>query len=524
VRSSAADSLRRWCWGDTRWPTRSAVVCFASRRGALAATAFALAGAGVADTPSAYATVLPPVQITYAGSMSIEVFPTVGKPSHQLRTLTWRATSSSAGSDGALALDFSSVSGSSSLEGNGNCYDSTATLSLAAAKNPVASGWRLDETSDYPRPGWKYIAIGAPELVPVLEDRNGRCGSLQSEELPQTNEMLLKQETFTPAQLKEYEAILDPLEFSPGKPATRTRTFSFDGVSHCTCLPAATHVKESMTLTVSATSPAGQNNIETKPAPGSAGGTPKGTPPQRKVSEARRKRLKEQAHEDLGPALERAWAMHGLALAPALNSGLAFSTVLSELGQTGLLKDGDDATTRVIDDYRIINDPPDHRFHRLAKPRTPSRPALPSCAAVPSAERSVCTSLREAETAMLTASARADAITEALLTTIDRDSAAIRAHDYPAAQRQYAHFESLHGELHRILRARGSAGARVAGILRSKGIGGVLTSAQSAAAISAVEAKLSRARVPAAKLGALAGGALGARETDALERLASASG
>lgn len=483
-----------------------------------------LAGATLTQTAVASAVRLPPVQITYSGKMSIEVFPTEGKPSHQLRALAWTATSNSGGSDGELALAFSSVSGSASLEGNGDCYDSTTVLSLAAAKNPLAKGWFLHETSDYPNPGWKYIAIAAPEFVPVLEAITGRCSSYQTEALPQTNEMLLTQETFSPTQTKEYEALFDPLEFLPGRPATRTRTFSFDGMSHCTCLPKETHVKESMTLTVSATSPAAGNNIKTNPAPSGGGPSPKTSPPQQKVSEARRKKLKEQAHEDLGPALERAWELHGLALAPALTSGLTFSEVLLELGHNGLLKDGDEATVRVLDDYRMIEDPPDRRFHQLARPRAPKPPTLPSCAAVPSTEQSVCTSLRQAELAMLASSGRATAITDALLVTMNRDSTAIRARAYAAAQRQYVHFESLHSQLHSVLTARGSSGAKVAAILRGMGASGVLTGAQSAAAIASVEAKLSRARVPAGKLGKLAKSALEAHETNVLERLASPNG
>jgi hypothetical protein len=492
--------------------------------GAIAVTLLALTAATPTGTATASVARLPPVQITYSGKMSIEVFPTVGEPAHQLRAISWTATSNSAGSDGGLALDFSSVSGSASIEGTGNCYDSTTTLSLATAKNPVASGWNLNETSDYPNPGWKYIVLGVPEVVPVLEDITGRCSSLQTEQLPQTNEMLLKQETFSPAQLKEYEAILEPLEFSPGRPATRTRTFSFNGISHCTCLPTETHVIESMTLTVSATSPASGNNIQTNPAPGGGGPGPKGTSPQRKVSEARRKQLKEQAREDLGPALEEDWKAHGLAAAIGLNYGLALSTVMDELGQTSALILSNDATARVINDYRIINDPPDRRFHQLAKPRAPKRPALPSCAAIAAAERTQCASLRAAEAAMLANSAKAGAITEALLVTMNRDSTAIRARDYAAAQHQYAHFESLHGELGRALRSKASSGARVAAILRARNFSGTLSTAQAATAISAVEAKLSQARVPAAKLGLLAKSALEARETDALESLADPNG
>ncbi len=484
----------------------------------------ALACVTLPGAATASGTRLPPVQITYSGKMSVEVFPTKGKPSHQLRTISWNATSSSAGSDGALALDFSSVNGSASTEGNGNCYDSTATISLAAAKNPVANSWFLNETSDFPSPGWKYIATGVPSVVPVLTAETGRCSSVQFEELVQPNEMLLKQETFSPAEMKEYEAILDPLEFSPGRPATRTRTFSFDGISHCRCLPDETHVKESMTLTVSATSPAAGNNVKTNPAPGGAGQGPKGSPPQRKVSEARRKQLKEQAREDLGPALEEAWKAHGLSVALGLNSGLAFSTVLDELGAPAALLESNDASARVINDYRIIKDPPDRHFHQLAKPRAPRRPSLRSCAAIPSAEMTLCTSLRAAELAMLTDSARADAITDALLVTIDRDSTAIRARDYAAAQRQYVHFKSLHAALRRALASRGANGARVAAILRSVNVSGVLSSAQSAAAIGAIEAGLRRARVPAAKLRALAKGALEAREANALESLASPNG
>ncbi|MHB8233510.1 MAG: hypothetical protein ACYDHT_02540 [Solirubrobacteraceae bacterium] len=441
-----------------------------------------------------------------------------------MRTLAWTATANSAGSDGALALDFSSVSGSSSLEGNGNCYDSTATLSLAAAKNPVAGGWGLNETSDFPSPGWKYITLGVPTEVPVHEALTGRCSSVQTEELLQPNEMLLKQETFSPAQLKEYEAILDPLEFLPGRPSTRTRTFSFDGMSHCACLPEETHVKESMTLTVSATSPASANNVKTNPAPSGRGQGPRSTPPQRKISEARRKQLKEQAREDLGPALEEAWKAHGLSVALGLNSGLAFSTVLDELGQDAALLESNDATARVINDYRIINDPLDRRFHELAKPRASKRPALRSCTAAPGAERTLCTNLRAAALAMLIDSAKATGITDALLVTMNRNSTAIRAHDYAAARRQYVHFRSLHSQLRSVLRSRGSDGAKVAAVLRSLNVSGALSSTQSAAAIAAVETKLRGARVPAARLGSLAKSALEARETNALESLASPNG
>ncbi len=491
-------------------------------RHALPVMLIAVAGASVSDAATASAARLPPVKITYSGKMSLEVFPTIGKPAHQLRALSWNATANSAGSDGSLALDFSSVAGSSSTEGNGNCYDVTLALSLASGKNPVAGGWFLNETSDFPNPGWKYVVLGVPSLVPVLEAETGRCGSFQTEALLQTNEMLLKQETFSPAQVKEFEALLEPLEFTPGKPATRTRSFSFDGISHCACLPAATHVKESMTVTVSATSPAAGNNFKTNPAPSGAGPSPKGSPPQRKVSEARRKQLKEQAREDLGPALEEDWKAHGLAAAIGLNYGVALSTVLDELGQQTALIISNDATARVINDYRIIKDPPDRRFHTLATPRAPKRPALRSCAGTPSAQATQCAGLRAAALATLIDSARAAALSEALLVTMNRDSTAIRAHDYSAAQRQYVHFRSLHAELRKVLASRGSNGARVAAILRGAKLSGVLTAAQSAAAIGAIEAKLRRASVPTAKLASLAKRALEARETDALEGFASA--
>jgi hypothetical protein len=242
------------------------------------------------------------------------------------------------------------------------------------------------------------------------------------------------------------------------------------------------------------------------------------------VSEARRKQLKEQAHDDLGPALEEAWKAHGLSVALGFSSGLAFSTVLDELGAQGALLESNDATARVINDYRIINDPTDRRFHQLAKPGPSKRPTLRACASVPSAQRSLCPGLRDAELAMLIDSARTSALSAAMLVTINRDSTAIRAHDYSAAQRQYLHFRSLHSQLQSALKSKGSNGARVAAVLRSMSVSGVLSSSQSAAAIATVEAKLARARVPAAKLGSLTGSALQAGETNALDSLASANG
>ena len=125
---------------------------------------------------------------------------------------------------------------------------------------------------------------------------------------------------------------------------------------------------------------------------------------------------------------------------------------------------------------------------------------------------------------MLINSAQASALTAALLVTINRDSTAIRARDYSAAQRQYAHFRSLHSQLQRALKSKGANGARVAAVLRSMNVSGVLSSAQSAAAISTVEANLGRARISAARLGSLAKEALEAREVNALESLASPIG
>ncbi len=496
----------------------------ARRHGALAARVLAVAGSALAAPGTASAATLPPVHLTYSGSYSVHVFPTEGEPANQLRSLSWTATANSGGSDGGLALDFASVTGSASIEGNGNCYDSTTGLSLAAAKNPVPADWFLNESSNYPAAGWKYVVQGVPNLVPVLESYAGKCSSYQSEMLLQPNEMLLKQETFTPAELAEYEAILQPLEFTPGRPATRTRTFSFAGISHCTCLPAPTHVIETMTLTVSATSPAPGNVFKTEPAPGKAGGSPKGEPPGRKKSKSLLKAIKEQAQEDLGPALEAAWKAQGLFLAAGLTSGVTLSNVFDELGQKGALLESGGATTRVINDYRIINDPPDHRFHQLAQPSPFKRTALGSCAAAPAPQRSTCTTLRTAELAMLSSSAQATAITAALLVTVNRESTAIRAHDYSAAQRQYVHFRSLHGALRRALKSKGVSGARVETILTSVGVSGLLSSPQSSAAISAVEAKLRHAQVPAARLSMLAKGALEARGVNALDALSSQDG
>ncbi len=211
----------------------------------------------------------------------------------------------------------------------------TATLSLAAAKNPVAGGWFLNETSDFPSPGWKYVATGVPSTCPGPRSRERelqlssvRRASAAERDAAQTGNLLAR-----PARrnTKRSWSRSNSRPASPRRGPGRSPSTASATARACPRKPTS---RRRMTLTVSATSPAAGNNIKTNPAPSGEGRSPKSGPPRPKTSEARLKQLKEQAREDLGPALEEAWKAHGLSVALGLNSGLAFSTVLDELGQT----------------------------------------------------------------------------------------------------------------------------------------------------------------------------------------------
>jgi hypothetical protein len=479
----------------------------------------ALAACGFLVPAASGAGGLPPVAVSYAGEFHETVDRTAGSPETVVVNLKWTSVGSSGGQDGALPLTYTSMSGSVVTEYQNGCKEYDRTYSLPHV-NPFAGGWGLNENSDYPARGWKYIVSAPLHFQQVHESAviTGCKGSGQSftSEPPEDQSFEIKglvNEARADEQLKQYE----PIEAQPGVPTSVTHEFNSNETVTCSCLPDPTHVQVHLKLTISVTSPAPGNIVEPPPTKGKSG--PPGSTPSKKRSEKRRRELKEQARADLKPALEEDWAAHGLSAGAGLATGLALSEVANELGQKEALFAGNDANLRAINDYRIVKDPPDRIYHAFAKPRAAKVPALPSCKRFQGGDATYCTTLRAAGAALLFQSGQAAAIDKALYTTISRDTAAINARRYGAAEEQARHFRVLHARFEATLRAQGKAGAQVAALLRTAQATGIATQAQSASAITSVERELSKAGIGTAAIGGLAGSALVPKETNLLDVL-----
>jgi hypothetical protein len=462
-----------------------------------------VATAGLAGEARA-ASGLPPFHVTYEGRYFYGTY-----NGEYVEEGSFVATGASRGSDGPLALRFLSLAGgrtnlANSCEGGGE----HTTQAIAGSLNPVAGDWFVDESAAYPRSGWKYSIPGYPTRAPLLETI--QCSGSSSRELEEAVHNFLRQgcPAQPAAKHSECEALFEPLRFRPGHPVSRTRSFAYGGDSYL----------ERMTLTVSVT----------KTAPGNGVGQPHahghGSPPtprhEKQVSERRRRQMKDQARADLRPAIESAWQARGLSEVVEVGVAAGLQSVARDLGRTATLLDGNDAGVRVIEDYRIVEDPPAGGFRSLAEPGPPRAPALPQCAGLAAEAAEFCERLRPAAAAWLEQSAEVAAVGRAMSTTVNRDTAAIDAHAYGAAAAQAAHFASLRARFERALREQGRDGAVVAELLRGAGTTGSLTRAQSASAIGWLRRTLSKKGVSLSRLSELAGAALRPRAVDALDALA----
>ncbi len=246
---------------------------------------------------------------------------------------------------------------------------------------------------------------------------------------------------------------------------------------------------------------------------------PASTKAQREAAERRRRELKEQARADLAPALRDAWSAHGLSAVIGLAGSLALGAVADDIGGAAALYQGNDATIRAINDYRIVNDPPAPEYRLLAAPVAAKTPSLRSCRGFKGARGGYCKALRTAESKLLTVTGMAGSDDAAMETTIDRDSAAIAAGDYAAAESQATHFESLRTAMLAALSKQGRAGAAVAALLKRARVPGKIGRAKAIEAIGWLERRLERSGIDAAAIGPLAGGALTAGPTDLLVAL-----
>jgi hypothetical protein len=262
------------------------------------------------------------------------------------------------------------------------------------------------------------------------------------------------------------------------------------------------------------------SKAESKEPPSKGGG---GGPATKKIAERRRAELKQQARQDLRPAITEAWGAHGLSGVLGVAGSLGLGAVADDIGGAAAIYEGNDATIRIVNDYRIYKDPASGNFKALAEPAAGSPAVLPSCGTFHGAEAVFCEKLSLDASQLLAQAAAVVAIGAAEVKTIDRDTAAIRAHDYAAAKAQANHFESLRSAMKAALKAQGRAGAAFAADLGTAGVPAVISKARAAAAIKWLKARLAKRGVPTAALRTLAGPALKPVSTT-VTRVLSASG
>jgi hypothetical protein len=481
----------------------------------------------------------PSLQASFEGSFSDEYTYETGEGQYgnEESEFDWAGTGLFTAEDhGALQpVTFSKVIGKKVSEGAQIYCNSSKPireyreLKASILENPEPEDWEISETLNYPMPGWLYEVSPTVIYVPILWTGDRAIGTACEEALtePQAEQVNELEGGYSgagcPVKEKEREELLAAMSVTPGGSGGQTRKYqqkcegSFSGKGHW-------DDSVTITLTVTVTSP-GTNNAINPPRGG--GGTTIMPPltsspqPQKPANEKRRAELKEQAKADLRPALESSWEAHGLLSALGLAHGFALSQAADSIGGAATLFGGNDDILRTINDYRIAKDPPAPEYEALAEPSVGKPPLLPSCRRYRG--RSVaayCKALSAAATSLISQGSEVAASDEAMYTTISRDTAAIAAGAYGAAESQASHFGALRSQFEAALAAQGRAGASVAGLLRKAHVDGKLTKAQSAQAIKWLDGQLTTRGITPSEIDSLAPTALVARRVSVFATLA----
>ena len=151
--------------------------------------------------------------------------------------------------------------------------------------------------------------------------------------------------------------------------------------------------------------------------------------------------------------------------------------------------------TQAFYDIEIANDPPVGNVNAIARPaKTPSSAVaakkLPSCAGKPPGLRSFCQTLRADLADQIAGAQRSAAIARALLTTVDRETKAHKAHQPAALRRQSKAGDRLVSDLKAAERREHGIGAKIATLIGAQNVTGQLSAAQDATAIASILRKL----------------------------------
>jgi hypothetical protein len=155
---------------------------------------------------------------------------------------------------------------------------------------------------------------------------------------------------------------------------------------------------------------------------------------------------------------------------------------------------------RLIDDYRIFNDPPAGNENTLATVApTPSSPHLHACAGLKGKASVFCLKLRGLVEKLISAERHTAYVDDAMLTTVDRASGAERSHNQAALARQLHYAKQLRGKLAAALAAEASIGRAIKRLLPA----GAIDASQASTAIAYVQRRLARAGISKAKVTAI---------------------
>ncbi|HEY1834524.1 MAG TPA: hypothetical protein VGG08_08820 [Solirubrobacteraceae bacterium] len=322
----------------------------------------------------------------------------------------------------------------------------------------------------------------------------------------------------------EFVAAIAPGASFPESQPSYSHTFSVPHYVHRELAPNGQEESEN-TMSLSATLTATTSVLTGRQGTGTGGGSSPGGGGKgstgKKPLLPRGKSLdkaKQQARRDLPEALKEAWGAHGLQSLTAL-SGAPLLMVADELGQSVAPLAGNDATTRVLDDLRIIDDPPRADVFVLARAAPAKAPVLPACGQAEATLSSWCARLSDALARLLVADGNASAADTAIEQTVSRASAARHARNATALTLQERHIPGLEQTLATALAAKRRAAGPVRTLLREARPRWSLTRAQAAAAIGFLKRRLKHDGISAATLTRLAHGALTPAYTEVLTLL-----
>jgi hypothetical protein len=170
---------------------------------------------------------------------------------------------------------------------------------------------------------------------------------------------------------------------------------------------------------------------------------------------------------------------------------------------------------RLLDDYRVFNDPPDPNFTRLAGVARTQAPKVTACKRLAGKVLAFCQQLTPLVGSLIRAADHAAAVDGALVTTVNRASGAKHAHNGAAFAMQLAHAGQLERSFSQALGAEASIGRKIARLLPS----GALTPAQVRATTSYLKRRLAGTGISVRAVGRIDPAASIAAPEDPIARL-----